>query len=195
MEWISRSDGPRLFQCGDDTSVSTRCLLRRQDLSRSDQCTPGSPGLFPSFCPALKNENADAGTSLSDGRAFGRQVRWWGLVSRAGERAEEEEGVWNLRTRSLGDRSPGSPSVWQLWKFIAIDFVISSLSIRSTWAQWWITRKLFLQSCCFFFFQVYPSSTEGSSLRCPLFIPICWDVSIVLFIFSSFFIFFFTSLQ
>lgn len=105
--------------------------------------------VFPLFCPGLKNENADAWTLLSDNRA---------LVGRWGERRKERweegevEGVQNVRTRSLGDHSPGSPSVWQLWKFIAIDFVISSLSIGSTWAHWWIARKLFLQSCCFFFY-------------------------------------------
>lgn len=148
MEWISRSDGPRLFQCRDGTLLLTRCLLRRQDLSRSDQCTPGSPALFPLFCPPLKNENADVRILLSDSKAFGRQV--WGAVERAELAIKEEVCVRNVRTRSLGDHSPGSPSVWQLWKFIAIDFVISSLSIRSTWAHWWIARKLFLQSCFFF---------------------------------------------
>lgn len=105
--------------------------------------------VFPLFCPGLKNENADAWTLLSDNRA---------LVGRWGERRKERweegeaEGVQNVRTRSLGDHSPGSPSVWQLWKFIAIDFVISSLSIGSTWAHWRIARKLFLQSCCFLFY-------------------------------------------
>lgn len=47
-----------------------RLLLRRQDLSRSDQCTPGSLGRFPLFCVWLKNENADGGPLLSDNRAL-----------------------------------------------------------------------------------------------------------------------------
>lgn len=51
-----------------------RLLLRRQDPSRSDQCTPGSLGCFPLFffffCVWLKNENADGGPLLSDNRAL-----------------------------------------------------------------------------------------------------------------------------
>lgn len=116
--------------------------------SSSDQSTPGSPGqFFPCFVRDWKTKMLMLG--LSDNRA---------LVGRWGERRKERweegeaEGVQNVRTRSLGDHSPGSPSVWQLWKFIAIDFVISSLSIGSTWAHWWIARKLFLQSCCFLFY-------------------------------------------
>lgn len=90
-----------------------RLLLRRQDLSRSDQCTTGSLGRFPLFCVWLKNENADAGPLLSGSRAL------LGRCS-AGERRdggrwkeeeEEERGVRNVRTKSLGDHSPGSPSV------------------------------------------------------------------------------------
>lgn len=121
---------------------------------------------FPLFCPRLKNENADGGPLLSDNRALGR----WGrgeLGVEEHEEEEEKEGVRNVGTRSLGDHSPGSPSVWQLWKFIAIDFVISSLSIGSTWAHWWIARKLFLQSC--FFKTAPPPRTTSCVLSCPFF--------------------------
>lgn len=168
MEWVSASDRPRLFQCGGGTLLLTGLLLRRHNLSRSDQCTPGSQGRFPLFCPRLKNDNADGGALLSANRALvgrwgcGREEGWG---SREEQGDEEEEvvaaGVRNVRTRSLGDHSPGSPSVWQLWKFIAIDFVISSLSIGSTWAHWWIARKLFLQSC---FFKSTPPPRAVSSV-------------------------------
>lgn len=89
-----------------------RLLLRRQDPSRSDQCTPGSSGRFRLFCTGLKNENADGGALLSDKQSCGRKVGC-GREERWGSRREEEEeeGVRNVRTRSLGDHSPGSSSV------------------------------------------------------------------------------------
>ncbi len=91
-----------------------RLLLRRQDLSRSDQCHLGHWAAFPLFCPGLKNENADGGPLLSDNRALVGRV---GVGERRDggrgveEEEEEEEGVRNVRTRSLGDHSPGSSSV------------------------------------------------------------------------------------
>lgn len=103
-------------------------------------------------------------------QSFSRKVGC-GREERQGSRSEVEEeveeGVRNVRTRSVGDHSPGSSSVWQQWKFIAIDFVISSLSIGSTWAHWWIARKLFLQSC---FFKVHPSY-EDHKLCAPCLLP------------------------
>lgn len=103
----------------------------------------------------------------------------WGVE---GRREEEEEGVRDVRTRSRGDRSPGSPSVWQLWKFIAIDFVISSLSIGSTRAHWWIVRKLFLQSCFFLSLPLLRGlQNHVPAISCPFFSsPICWDVPLSL---------------
>lgn len=74
------------------------------------------------------------------------------LLQRGGARrirVGEEQSVPRAQTRALCKGSHGSASVWQLWKFIAIDFVISSLSIGSTRPLWWIARKLFLQSCFF----------------------------------------------
>lgn len=180
MEWVSGSDRPRLFQRPPRHAAIDGLLLRRQNPSRSDQCRPGSAARSAVFCPRLKNENADGEASLSDTEV------WTG--GREGEMEGEGEGVRNVRTRSQGDGSPGSPSVWQLWKFIAIDFVISSLSIGSTWAHWWIARKLFLQSC---FLKSSPPPRTGSGAftvsRPPFFPPICWDVSISLFFFFLYF--------
>lgn len=189
MEWVSGSDRPRLFQCRDGTPLLTGSFWGGRT------------------CPALINAAWVTGPLslvLSGAEkwkcwwwafafrqhSFGREVvcgreERWGIQERRG--GGGVGGVQNVRTRSLGDHSPGRSSVWQLWKFIAIDFVISSLSIGSTWAHWWIARKLFLQSC--FFKSTPPPRTTSCVLdvSCPLFLPICWGVSIALFYFLLFF--------
>ncbi len=66
-------------------------------------------------------------------------------------------GARERERRALSDGSRGTAAVWQLWKFIAIDFVISSLSIVSTGSFWWIARKLFLQTC---FFNLHLTHTQ-----------------------------------
>lgn len=70
-----------------------RLLLSRQDLSRSDQCTPGSLGRFPLFCPGLKNENADGGPLLSDNSA---------LIGRRGVGTRRDGGRGEKRKRGRG---------------------------------------------------------------------------------------------
>ncbi len=76
-----------------------------------------------------------------------------------------DAGLWRARDdgrerRALSDGSRGTAAVWQLGKFIAIDFVISSLSIVSTGSFWWIARKLFLQTC---FFNLHLTHTHTQS--------------------------------
>lgn len=171
MEWISGSGGPRLFRCEGCTALLTSRLLRTCPALINARL--GHRASFPCFVLGWKwkcwcRDFAFRQQSFGEAGRVGVRRRWGTGERRGGG------------TRSLGDRSPGNPSVWQLWKFIAIDFVISSLSIRSTWAHWWIAGKLFLQSC--FLFHPLLHWTERHAL-CPLFIPICWDVSIALFIF------------
>lgn len=99
---------------------------------------------------------------LSDDRPF------CGEVEPGGSGWGEEQSVPRAQTRALCKSSHGSASVWQLWKFIAIDFVISSLSIVSTRPLWWIARKLFLQSC--FFNAPYTHSISWAQIyQCSIF--------------------------
>lgn len=185
MEWVSGSDRPRLFQCEDGTLLLTGSFWEGRTCPALINARLGHRAAFPCFVQAEKWKCWWWGFAFRQ-QIFSREVGCWGEEGWGSRREEEEERVRNVRTRSLGDHSPGSPSVWQLWKFIAIDFVISSLSIGSTWAHWWIARKLFLQSC--FFKSTPPPRTTSCVLAvsCPLFLPICWDVSISLFIFPCF---------
>lgn len=196
MEWVSGSDRPRLFQCRDGTLLLTGSFWGGRTCPALINARLGHWAVFSLVLSGAEKWKCWWWAFAFRQQSFGREVgcgreERWGLRRRAEkEEKEEEEGVRIVGTRSLGDHSPGSPSVWQLWKFIAIDFVISSLSIGSTWAHWWIARKLFLQSC--FFKSAPPPRTTSRELSCPLFLPICWDVSISLFF--LFFPLFFSSL-
>lgn len=162
MEWVSGSDGPRLFRGRRRGTRIDSMLFRRHGLSLSDQCLdrareqassiPLSPSIpspphlsvSTSFFVCRKNEKCWGWALL--------YFRMTDLLQRGGARrirVGEEQSVPRAQTRALCKGSHGSASVWQLWKFIAIDFVISSLSIGSTRPLWWIARKLFLQSCFF----------------------------------------------
>lgn len=150
MEWVSGSDRPRLFQWPDCTLLLTGSFWGGRTCRALINAHLGHWAAFPCFVCGWKMKMLMAGLCFQTTElwqeALCRREESWGSM-----RDEEgEEGVRNVRTKSLGDHSPGSPSLWQLWKFIAIDFVISSLSIGSTWAHWWIARKLFLRSCFFF---------------------------------------------
>ena len=84
-----------------------RLLSRRQDLSHSDQCTPGSLGRFALFCPGLKNENADGGALLSDNRAV---VGRWGV----GERRDGGRGEKRRRRRRWRVSGTLEQGLWEI---------------------------------------------------------------------------------
>jgi len=182
MEWVSGSDGSRLFECEDGTALLTGSFWGGRT------------------CPALINARWVTGPLplvLSGAEKW--KCWWWAFAFRqqsfSGEVGCGTEERWGSRRRRRVSRMleqglweialPGAPLLRQLWKFIAIDFVISSLSIGSTWAHWWIARKLFLQSC-FFFKSASPPRLPGSMspalLSCP-----SVEMSPSLFIFSFLF--------
>lgn len=163
VKWSGMSGGERrasfvpMWRC---CARIDSLLFMRPGLSPTNQCLLGV------FSPAwLKNEKcwAQSFSLLMTNSPWERRINGWGVMERQGCKGKGE--VWERKAGVEGEAQGGREGsfgsfedssrrasaagvlwVWQLSKFMAIDFVISGVSTGLTPGCWRITWKLFLQS-------------------------------------------------